>query len=416
MYYNKNHKDIVENRGYKYVGSYMYKDITIDGKNKNSNKYYYIRVKCPYCNKEYDINMQSFKNGSNCTNCCNKYENSFAYYIQQELKESLNKYWDWGKNELNPYLIGKNNNKKIWIKCNKTNYHGSYETYCSVFYNGGRCHYCSRKSYKVHPKDSFAQWGIDNIDKEFLTKYWSPKNTLNPWELAPRSTKKVWILCQNKEYHNDNGGYLVSCDNFYKSKRCPYCSNHHNKVHPKDSFGYLYPQKAKYWSKSNTKSPFEVAPKTSTKYKFYCEDCGEEFDTFLFSITSDGRSMKCRNCTSSKGEQKIRTYLVQNNINFISQKTFEDLIGINNGLLSYDFYLPQYNLLIEYQGEQHENFIKGFHQSKKDFLKQLEHDRRKKKYAKDNNIELLEIWYYDYENIEKSLNKYLTTLLKNGII
>lgn len=91
MYYNKEHKKIVKDRGYKYIGSYKVDEITIDSKNKNK-KYYYIRVKCLYCGKEYDTGLIHFKNGTNCTNCCNSYENSFAYYIQQELKELGLKY------------------------------------------------------------------------------------------------------------------------------------------------------------------------------------------------------------------------------------------------------------------------------------------------------------------------------------
>ena len=413
MYCNKKHKKTVKDRkdGYEYIGSYKTKEITIDDKNKKGNAIY-IRIKCLYCGSEYDVQLIHFKNGANCTNCCNKYENSFAYYIQQELKEPLNKYWDWEKNELNPYLIYKGSRNKIWIKCDKVDYHESYEIACNNFYKGDRCPYC-RKT-KVHPKDSFAQWGINTFGKDFLTKYWSPKNTLNPWKLAPQSSKKVWILCQDKDYHNDNGGYEISCDKFYFGRRCSYC--HKAKVHPKNSFGCLYPQRTKYWSRSNDKSPFEVAPKSGKNFKFYCEDCGEEFETTLDKITIKNRSMKCRNCTSSKGEQKIKEYLINNSINFIPQKTFKYLIGVGNGNLSYDFYLPQYNLLIEYQGEQHEKFIKGFHKSEEDFIIQKEHDRRKKKYAKDNNIELLEVWYYDYENIEEILNKHLTTLLKNGII
>ncbi len=402
MYYNKEHrKELINRKGYEYIGSYKTNEITMDGKNK-SKRQSYIRIKCSYCGNEYDVLMSNFKRGINCSNCCNSYENSFAYHIQQELKEPLNKYWDWEKNELNPYCITEQSNKIIWIKCDKVDYHNSYPTTPNRFYIGNRCPYCTTRNGKVHPKDSFAQWGIDNIDKNFLTKYWSPKNTLNPWELTPRSSNKIWILCQDKDYHNDNGGYRVSCDKFHSGKRCSYC--HKAKIHPKDSFGYLYPQKAKYWSKSNNKSPFEVAPCSGQEFKFYCEDCGEEFKTSLNSIISSGRSMKCRNCTSSKGEQKINKYLTDNNIEFISQKTFKYLIGVGNGNLSYDFYLPQYNLLIEYQGEQHEKFIKGFHKSEEDFIIQKEHDRRKKKYTKDNNIELLEIWYYDYENIEKILD------------
>ena len=71
--------------------------------------------------------------------------------------------------------------------------------------------------------------------------------------------------------------------------------------------------------------------------------------------------------------------------------------------MSYDFYLPDYNLLIECQGEQHERFIRGFHETEESFEKQLEHDRRKREYAKKNNIDLLEIWYYDMDSIEEIL-------------
>ena len=89
------------------------------------------------------------------------------------------------------------------------------------------------------------------------------------------------------------------------------------------------------------------------------------------------------------------------------QKEYDGLLGLGNGNLSYDFYLPSYNLLIEYQGGQHEKYIKGFHKTKNDFIIQQEHDRRKKQYAEDNNIKLLPIWYWDFDNIEEILDKEL---------
>lgn len=98
MYQNLEHKRKVKQRGdgYTYLGSYKTKEVTLDGKNKKCNSTY-IRIKCPYCSKEYDVALNNFTRGnkSKCTNCCNSYENSFAYYIQVELGESLNKYWDW---------------------------------------------------------------------------------------------------------------------------------------------------------------------------------------------------------------------------------------------------------------------------------------------------------------------------------
>ena len=82
---------------------------------------------------------------------------------------------------------------------------------------------------------------------------------------------------------------------------------------------------------------------------------------------------------------------------------------MKNGLLSYDFYLPIYNLLIEFQGIQHEQPIEYFG-GEEQFEIQQEHDKRKREYAKQNNINLLEIWYYDIDNIEEILTNTLNNL------
>ena len=489
MYYNEEHKQRVENRGdgYTYIGTYKCGEITIDGKGGKGNNSY-IRIKCPYCETEYDVQLGHFKKGYSCSHCCNKYENSFAYYVQVELGESLNKYWDWEKNTVNPYYIYKKSSKtKVWIKCTKTDYHDSYDITPSNFHEGKRCPYCHKR--KIHPKDSFGQWGINTFGDDFLEKYWSekndelginpwkisprsgekvwilcqekdyhndeggypitpdnfykgkrcpycvnkkvhpkdsfgqwlidtygndaiekywsPKNTLNPFTIAPKSSSKIWILCQKKDYHNDEGGYLTACDIFYRGNRCPYCTNNQGKVHPKDSFGSLYPEKAKYWSKNNKKSPFEVAPKTDDKYKFICQECGEEFERSLLNLNRYNHGVYCQDCNNSQLEEITKQVLQKYNIKYISQMKYDGLIGLGNGNLSYDFYLPSYNLLIECQGEQHEHYCKGFHKTKEGFEKQLEHDRRKREYSKQHNIKLLEIWYYDMDNIEDILIKEL---------
>ena len=65
-------------------------------------------------------------------------------------------------------------------------------------------------------------------------------------------------------------------------------------------------------------------------------------------------------------------------------------------MLPFDFYLPQYNVCIEFQGEQHTN--------KKSLLWSPDverHDAIKKEYCITNNIQLIEIPYYDIDNIEK---------------
>lgn len=403
MYFNEKHKERVENRGdgYTYIGSYRTNEITIDGKKSKSH----IRVKCPYCGKEYDVRLEGFNKGNKCNYCCNYYEKSLAYYIQQELKEPLNKYWDWKRNNLNPYLIYKGARKIVYIKCIENNQHGSYKTTCDDFYLGYRCPYCSHASGKVHPMDSFGQWAIDNVDKDFMKKYWSPKNTIDPFEIAPQGRNTIYILCQEYDYHNDNGGYKTTPLRFYYGNRCSYCGNH--KVHPLDSFGYLYPEKAKYWSSNNDKSPFEVAPKSHKKYKFICEECGKEFERSLAKLNRADTVVFCRECNSSQLEIKTKEILIKYNVEYKIQIEYEGLIGMGNGNLSYDFYLPSYNTLIECQGIQHEKFTMGLHKTKEDFKKQLEHDKRKRNYAKEHNINLLEIWYYDIDNIEEILTKEL---------
>ncbi len=107
-------------------------------------------------------------------------------------------------------------------------------------------------------------------------------------------------------------------------------------------------------------------------------------------------------CENSKGEREISKILSKYNIVFETRKIFTDLFGVGGGYLSYDFYLPLYNILIEYQGEQHERPVDYFGGYDR-FEIQLEHDKRKRSYAFSNKIELIEIWYYQFNNIEDIL-------------
>ena len=113
----------------------------------------------------------------------------------------------------------------------------------------------------------------------------------------------------------------------------------------------------------------------------------------------------CPNCASSKGEKRIKDFLESHNIVFVPQKTFPNLFGVGGRYLSYDFYLSDFNLLIEYQGQFHDGTAPQ--QTESEFLIQKEHDKRKAVYAKLHDIQLLEIWYQDYNNIEKILSTFI---------
>jgi len=109
---------------------------------------------------------------------------------------------------------------------------------------------------------------------------------------------------------------------------------------------------------------------------------------------------KCPKCSESKGEIEIRRLLENNKINFISQKTFEKCVG-KIKKLPFDFYLPDENILIEYNGMQHYMEIKYFG-GKITFERIKKCDAIKREFAKKNNIKLIEI-KYNTKNIREIL-------------
>lgn len=136
-----------------------------------------------------------------------------------------------------------------------------------------------------------------------------------------------------------------------------------------------------------------------------CSNCGNIWSPEATSLVS---GFGCPKCSYSKGEKRIKNFLESYNISFIPQKKFQGLFGVGGRHLSYDFYLPDLNLLIEYQGQFHDGTSSL--QTPGEFLIQKEHDKRKSIYAKLNNIQLLEIWYWDYDNMEEILKKLLNNL------
>lgn len=111
----------------------------------------------------------------------------------------------------------------------------------------------------------------------------------------------------------------------------------------------------------------------------------------------------------SRGENTIWNLLKQHTIKFEFQKRFSDCKDKNT--LLFDFFIPKYNLCIEFQGSQH--YDPGFYIRKKKsqeegmkkYLIQKKHDEIKKNYCIQNNINFLEIKYT--EKIEDKLKEAL---------
>lgn len=88
----------------------------------------------------------------------------------------------------------------------------------------------------------------------------------------------------------------------------------------------------------------------------------------------------------SIGEGEVANYLEEKNIRFERQKTFEGCKDKN--LLKFDFYLPDYNCCVEYQGIQHYKPVERFG-GEEAFKENQRRDLLKKEYCENNNIKLL---------------------------
>ena len=135
----------------------------------------------------------------------------------------------------------------------------------------------------------------------------------------------------------------------------------------------------------------------STYWRCDC-DCGNSFITTAHRL-KQGNTQSC-GCLVSKGENKIKELLSVMNIEYISQYSFEDLV--DKAPLRFDFYLPEFNILIEYQGKQHYESVEkwGGDESFKDRIRK---DNMKRDYCNKNHLRLIEIPYWDYDKIDKEL-------------
>lgn len=141
------------------------------------------------------------------------------------------------------------------------------------------------------------------------------------------------------------------------------------------------------------------------KVEIICPTHGSFFQTPYLHIRGSG----CPMCRGSYGEQIIKEILDGNGVEYKFQyKIMLDLrLFGNNVFLLADFFLPKENLIIEFNGKQHYQEIRYFHQNKDDFLKQKRRDQKLREWCKDNNINLLEIKYDQIDNIKEILSNHI---------
>ena len=213
------------------------------------------------------------------------------------------------------------------------------------------------------------------------------------------SGDKVKIICLK------HGEFFITPDSLLgKSKHgCPYCANEE------------ISNSLKFTTKEFIEKVKQVHPNydyskiiykdQNSKIIVICPKHGEFTTRAGNLLVGHG----CPVCNAPKGELFIRNWLINHFIDFETQKKFEEL-----GNLSYDFFIPSKNLLIEFNGEQHFGIVPFFHKNKRSdkfgvmgLRVQFQNDMEKKKYAQLKGYDLLVIPYWDFDKIQTILSEKL---------
>lgn len=263
---------------------------------------------------------------------------------------------------------------------------------------------------------------IDTIKKE-AQKY----NVEIVSDYIVNNTTPIKFIC-NK--HKDMGVQEKSWVDIYSQKYpCKYCLQEYWKtiVPPRDA-AYKYKsrkgykpsaeaiQRQRITTYENVKQRFEMSfPKLKNpfvdvvgeyknahdKIECKCLKCGE-----VFYLRPDHikRGIGHSGCNKSLGEERLEKYLKEHNINYIGQYYFGDCVRKERDM-PFDFYLPDLNIAIEYDGIQHYEPVVKFG-GEEGFAELKLNDYFKTNYCAEHNIKLIRVPYTKYDSMEEFLNNY----------
>jgi hypothetical protein len=263
-------------------------------------------------------------------------------------------------------------------------------------------HLIKNKSFKPLRFSPNNPNAIENI-RLWLVKKEKPF-VFEKGELISNSDVSLWFRClECGEIWN-----CCWCSIYNMGTGCPYCNG--KRVGKLNSLILARPDLANEWDyeKNYPLTPFDVAPRSDKPIWWICKK-GHSFQSMPSNRNNNDTSRRtnCPICKESKGEMRIRNFLLEKRILFEPQKIFEGCVGKSS--LFFDFYLVDYNLCIEYQGEQHyrPTFKSRNKTAKETYQAQQKNDAIKRQFCKEHEINLLEISYQEFDNIEKVLSNYL---------
>lgn len=238
--------------------------------------------------------------------------------------------------------------------------------------------------------------GVSKTNKEFIEKakqIHGDKYDYSKVEYVDSKTK-VCIICPK------HGEFWQTPDKHINSKQgCPNCCK--NKKYTTETF--INECKNKFGENFIDYSKV-IYVNRNADIMLKCKKCGKEFAANPHNHLKRGDG--CPVCKLSKLEKEVYNELSKKNINFTLHKWFS---WLNNGKShkSLDFYLPDYNVAIECQGEQHFKPIEYFG-GKEKYDTQVKNDLEKFELCKQNGINIKyysnlneKCGYYVYQDIHK---------------
>jgi hypothetical protein len=330
-----------------------------------------VKIICPIHGKFNQI-PNSHLSGSGCVQCFNEFKRGKSQLLTLEC--FTNRANSIHKNKYDYSLVNyKNSKSKVIIKCKE---HGEFLQTPEKHLSGQGCKKCGRKVVETSKLLSFEEF-LKRANEIHKNKY---DYSLIEYK---NTTTKIKILCPL------HGVWEQKPSKHLQGQGCRKCSGS-DKLTTE-----IFINKAS--NIHDNKYDYSLVKYTNHygKVKIICP----VHNIFEQGAGSHLSGIGCPNCIESKGEKEIFNYLTSKSILFETQKTFDGCKLKNK--LRFDFFLPEKNICIEYDGEQH--FISV---GKWGGIENLElikkRDEIKSKFCQENNIQLIRINYK--ESIKDILN------------
>ena len=277
-----------------------------------------------------------------------------------------------------------NNHTKIKCLCLIDNH--LWEARPQHLLEGSGCPVCGRKK---------ARKALLKTEKEFINEM----KEINPniKIIGTYKTSRIKIECQCQI---DNYIWSATPCSLLNGKGCPKCGGHV----PKTTDDFI--NELKIINPNINVIDEYINAKTKIKCR-----CLIDGNIWYANPTKLLRGTGCPICNVSKGEKKCADYFKAQNISYVSQFEYSDLLGIGGKNLKFDFAIINKNQeilgLVEYDGE--------FHYKKQYYDDSYEigqiHDAKKNDYCFKHNIPLLRIPYWEYDNVDIILDKFIKNIL-----